>query len=224
MKKPHISINQFAEFSAATEKRKQAIIKNQLKPVKFLVPAYASAKGSIRQYLKNVNDLSPIYEGLKKQLAREATTKWQAQDKRVSIEALQKFIELKIAKLFKGIKYEVVKPEIKLITMSDVDISISPEIIVRIFIDDKVIYGGVKVHISKTKPFTLKQCSYSATLLIEYIKNNIALKKEIVDPKLCFSVDVFSGRVVPASEQYIDQLKEIKSLLTQVKQIWEKVA
>lgn len=110
MSKYHISINQLAEFVTASDAKKLTIVKNQLKPVKFLVPRYASAKGSIRKYLTNVNDLKPIYEGIKKQTDRQATTKWQLSDKQVSIEALEKFIELKVARALKGVKYQVIKP------------------------------------------------------------------------------------------------------------------
>jgi hypothetical protein len=224
MKKPSISINMFTEFSTSTDTRKLSIIKSQIKPSKFIIQRYASAKSSIKKYLKNVSDLNPIYEGIDKQINRQTTTNWQKNDRQVSIEALQKFVTLKIARALKGIKYEVIKPDVKLVNINDVDITVSPELIIKMFLDGKVVYGGIKIHIAKTKPFTSKQCSYAATVLCEYIKANVMKRGENVDPKLCLSIDVFGERIVPASEKYTEELNEIRELCLEVKKIWNKVA
>lgn len=109
-------------------------------------------------------------------------------------------------------------------SIADVNVTVSPEIIIKVFIDDKIFYGGVKVHISKTKPFSIQQCSYSATVLAEYIKKNVAKENEMVDPQLCLSIDIFAGRIVAASEEYIEELKMVRQYCKEVKQIWDKVA
>ncbi len=224
MSKPRLSLNQFTKFSIASEARKLSIIKDQLKPSKFMTQRYVSAKSSIRKFLIEGSDLNQIYEGIEKQIKRETKTDWQKNDRQVSIEALQKIVKIKVVRALKGIKFEVIKPEIKLIAINDVDITVSPELIIKMFVNGKIIYGGAKLHIAKTKPFTLKQCSYASTLLCEYIKTNIAKPGEIVDPKLCLFIDVFSERIVPASEEYVEELNEIRDLCLEVKKIWNKVA
>jgi hypothetical protein len=223
MNKPlRISVNQFATFMIASEKGKKSIVKQQLKPNPLLIPWYQSAKGSIKRYLANVKDTKPLIEGIDVISKKTPENKRQRSDKAVSIEALTKLIELKIAKHFKGIKYSLVKAQIKTVHIDGVEVSISPEGIFKIEMEGRIFWGAVKVHISKTKPFKSEQCRCVANLVFAYLKNNYAKRGETILPELCLCIDIFSERVVPALENDTITTKQIRSVCEELKKLWPK--
>lgn len=218
-----ISINQLAEFSSGTTATRTRIIKQQIKVNKNLVPWYQFAKACIRRFLSNVSTHDVIAQGIETLQKKEAKTKRQLADKQVSIEALKKIRTLKLPKLFSIIKYEIVKPDSKYIVMEGVDIIISPDIIIKAKFKGKIVYGACKIHICKSKPFDHNQGQYVATLLHQYLITSVAQEDEIVLPELCFCLDVFSDRIVSASDKSTKIIGEIKTFCLEVKKIWDSL-
>ncbi len=220
MANAYISINQLAEFSAGTNSTKNRIIKQQMTPNRLLIPWYQSAKGSIKKYLKNVNDLTPLEEGLEKLRSKMPHTNRAKTDREVSIVAIEKLMQLNIQKLLKDIPYEIIKPEEKKINIRGVDISTSPEIIIKAQINGKTIYGGIKIHICKTKPFDNHQCQLVSAVLYEYIRKKICKKGEEAIPNLCLCIDIFGGRIVGTEKNNTPQLREINEICDEIQSIW----
>jgi hypothetical protein len=216
----HISVNQLAEFSASSDAAKARIVAQQVKPNGFLVPWYSSAKAAMRKYLINVRDTSPLQKAIEIQRKKVPATKRQKNEQTVSILALERFIEMKLHQLLKGIEYEIIKPERKAVIISDVNISVLPETVIRAKINGKIVLGGIKIHISKNKPFERKQCQYIAALVYQYIRENYAKSGEIVDPSLCISIDVFGDRIVSASKNRTTEIQEIKQICKEIKAKW----
>ena len=216
----HISLNQFAEFAIATPKGKTRILEQQIKPNPILIPWYQSAKGSIKRFLTDVNNLQPILQGIKTISEKKPQNQRQLSDKNISIDALKKIAELKLEKYFAGLNYEVVKPKVKNVAVLGIDIGISPELIFKTEVNGSIAYGGVKIHISKNKPFSLSQCEYVSSMLMRYIKKNIAKPGEIVIPKFCICIDVFGDKVVPAKANDSATLEEMKNLCKEIKNNW----
>ena len=222
MENYYISVNQLAEFSASTAKAKIKILEQQIKPNKVLIPWYQGAKSTIRQYFKNVNDHNPLFKGIQKITEKVPQNKRQLSDKTTSIEALKKIIDLHIEKQFKGIKYEIVALTVKDLVIRNVSVGMSPELIFKTKIKGKTSYGGIKIHISKNKPFDLDQCQKVSTMLMQYIKKNIAGNDEVVLPEFCFCLDVFSGRLVPATDKNRPIIKSIQDVCEEIKSKWPK--
>lgn len=220
MENYHISVNQFAEFSKASPKAKERIVKQQLEVNKFLIPWYQMAKAKIRRYFYNTDDLFPILSGIEILKNKHIGNKRQEIDRRVSIEALERMINLQIPKILKGVRYEVIKSEEKSVYVEGVEIKISPEIIIAAKINGQLCYGGLKIHVSKGKPFDHNQASYVATLLKEFIKRHIVNDDGVVVPELCFCLDVFSDRLLSAPAESKLLLDEIKKYCIELKDIW----
>lgn len=217
--KYHISLNQFAEFSVATKKGKTRIIEQQVKPNPLLIPWYQQAKASIKRYLSDVNNYDHIREGIKKICEKKPENQRQASDKAVSLEVLKKIMDLNLEKYFKDFTYEAIKPEIKNLSIRNVNIGMSPELVFKAKSKGKVFYGGVKIHISKNKPFSLSQCQHVSTMLHRYIQKSIAKSGEEVLPQFCFCVDIFGDRIVTARED-VKIIKELHALCEEIKIIW----
>ena len=215
-----ISINQFAEFSVSSLASKKRILKQQISPNKFLIPWYQKAKGAIKKYLLNVNDSSPLESAIAQLELSVPKNSRQVIDKRVSIEAIEIVKGIKLPKLLSSLQIEAVSQAERAILLNGVNIKIAPDIILRGKYKGKIVYGAIKIHICKGAPFDLQQSKIVSGLLYKFLKKHIAKSDEIVMAELCLSLDVFSERVVPATEVSGKDMVIIKGVCEEVKNLW----
>lgn len=222
MKKYYISINQFAEFSSGTKSSKLRIVKQQQVPNKLLIPWYQKAKGAIKRFLFDVNDYTPIETAILQLDAKTPTNNRQKIDKQVSIEALELLKKIKLPKILKNVDYEVVSSEERDLIINNVDIRVAPEVIFRVRQKNDIIYGAIKVHVSKGKPFNLNQASFVATLIYQFLSKKVAGRGEFISPNLCFCLDVFAERFVSAPENISKVILDVKGLCKEIKNLWSE--
>ena len=215
-----ISINQLAEFSKATEASQKRIIKQQISPGKFLIPWYQQAKGIIKRYLINVNDSTILVKGIQLLDAKKTESKRQIIDKSVSIEAIKLLSKIRFPNYFYNFSFEIIKPESKSYELNNVSILVAPDLIFKTTINNKTIYGAIKIHICKSKPFDSKQSTYVSTILYKYLKKHIASTNDYVYKDLCICLDVFGERVTTAPLKNNLELIEIKKLCENIKTMW----
>ena len=220
MKHYQISVNQFAEFSKATLKGKQRILKQQLVPNLLLIPWYRTARAAMKKYLKEVDNFTPIDEAIEKLTSNVPSTKRQSDERQASVAALTELKTFAFPKLLRDVEYEIIKPAKNFVTLSNVDIIVAPDVVLRGRHKEKIIYGAVKVHICKTKPFDDKQSKYVANLLHRLLVKNMATDEGEILPELCLCIDVFGGRITPASEVTAKERSEIKTICEEVKKLW----
>lgn len=222
MGKYKISLNQLAEFSGASDASKRRIIRQQISPDTFRVPRYQLTKARIKKSIELKGDLTPINDAIRILQSKQVTTGWQINDKKVSLEALDRFIKIKLPALLKKLNFEVIQPENKTLELRNVDIIVAPEIIIKGVLNGRTVIGGVKIHISKSKPFDLIKSSYVATIVYNYLKDRVAKKDDIVLPELCLCLDVFNEKLVPAPNDSAEILRQIKGLCDEIKSLWNK--
>lgn len=215
-----ISINRLAEYSGATESGRRRIITEQISPNQFKTPWYQLSKSRMRQSLKANGDLQPIYDGINVLMNRVTNNPRQQNDKTVSLEALQRFIQMKLPDILKEVNYTIIKPDAKSVIIDDVEVIVAPDLIVKGTLNGKTVIGGIKIHISKAKPFSFTKSVYVATVIHKYLVDQVAKPNEIVMPELCFSLDVFGERITPAPLNSEAILKEISDICSSIKRTW----
>lgn len=221
MNKYKISVNQLADFSTASEAGKKRIIRQQVKPSKVKISWYQMSKAKIRKSMEQKGSLDPIMEGIKILEARRPVTKFQVNDKNVSLEALKRFVNIKLPGALKKMDYSVIKPKSNTLELKDVDIIVAPDVVIKGKFMGQTVVGGIKIHISKTKPFDLNQAQYVSSVICKYLKDIVAEKGDIVMPELCFCLEVFDERLVPAPEKYEEIIKKVRDLCEEVKFLWQ---
>lgn len=216
-----ISVNQLADFSVGTDAKKKRIIKQQKSPMTIIVARYQLAKARIKKTFQEKGDLTPVLLAIEELKDRRPDTIWKRNDKNVSIEALGRFIEIKLPEFLNELPYEVVKrPSIKSVIINGVEVIVSPDIIVRIKADGKVYLGAMKLHISKGNIFDAKQSRKISTILFKYLRDVVAKDGEEVRADLCMSLDVFSGRLITAPKNLAPTLGEIEVICDEVRLLW----
>jgi hypothetical protein len=220
MKKYTISINQLAEFHFATESTKNRIIQQQLNPNQFKVSWYQTPKSKVKKCIELGCDLHPIYEGIENLINKQTVNDNQKRKKDISIEALRKFIEIKLPIILRNNKYEIIKTKVKSTYINGVEVIVAPDVIVKGIINGKTVLGGIKIHISKNKPFDYSQSKIVANTIATYLKNEIADETVEVLPELCFSLDIFSGKIIASTiDKRTDDL--IFEICLNVRKTWD---
>lgn len=224
MKNYYISINQLAEFESSSSNKKNRIIKQQKVPNKLLVPWYQLPKARIRKSIEQNGNMEYILEAINILNERECTTPRSKTDKKVSLEALEKYINTKLPRIIEHTKFEVIKTNIKKININEVDIIISPEVIVKGKLNGSEIIVAVKIHISKNNPFDLQKSKIVASAVYEYLNNQFSSDKVIIRPEYCFCYDVFSRRFVKATSSNSIMRKKIEEMCLEIKTLWNEAA
>lgn len=219
-----ISINQLASYSKGTDSKKRAIIKQQKNPPPILVGRYAMAKARIKKAIGNGGDIIPILQGIEELKQRNPDTPWKKNDKTVSIEAMERYIRMSLPSILKEHKYEIeVKPKVKSFYVQDVEILVSPDLIIKVFIDENWFLGGLKLHVSKSELFDREQSKYVATCIYQYLDLVFEDEEIIVLPELCFCADVFADSIISAPKNIEKTLEEIETMCLEIKKIWPNV-
>ncbi|MGV6830516.1 MAG: hypothetical protein ACWA5P_03010 [bacterium] len=217
----NISINQLADFSKGTEGKKRGIIRQQKNPNPLKVFWYQLAKARIRKTFALGGDLEPILNGIEELKSRNLTKKRQIDDRTVSLEAMRKFIELQLPKILRDSDYEILKkPKVKSIYLRGVEVIVSPDLIIRAKIDDKMYIGGIKIHVAKHNQFDSRQQSYVAVGIKEYLSEVVAKNGEQILPELCLSIDIFRGAIISAPKELSKRIKEMEIICEEIKQMW----
>ena len=220
MKNYYISVNQFAEFSSGTAATKKRIIKQQVNPNKFLLPWYQTARSAMKKYFKDVNNSTPLDNAIEILASRKNDSKRKQIDQRVSIEALNELKAFAFPTLLRDVEFEIIKPDIKNIVVNNVNIIVAPDVVLKAVYDGNVIYGAIKIHICKSKPFDENQSKYVAGLILKYLNNTISKADGIVLPELCLCLDIFGGRITPASVYTSKLNSEIRTICEELKFLW----
>lgn len=219
-----ISLNQLAEFSKATEKGKTRIIKQQAIPNPVLIPWYQLAKARIKKSISMNWDLSPIYSGIEILSSRTNFDSQRKQiDQKVSLEALQEFVDTPKPSILNSLELEDFKPDTKILVLGNLEIKVAPDVVFRTEIDGQIYLGAFKIHICKRNMFDLKQATLVATILYKYLEQEVPKEGELVLPSLSFCYDIFANRIVPGSEDPSLVLSNIDIWGQEINQIWDNL-
>jgi hypothetical protein len=214
------SLNQFADFYKATENGKKRIVIQQLYPDKLKISWYQTPKARVRKYFELKGDIEVIKEGIDSLMQKIPKNKRQENDKRTSIEALERFIQMRLPSILNEVDYSVIKTSKKCLSISDVTVKVAPEIVIKGTLRGKTVIGAIKIHISKNKSFDLKQSQFVATIIYDYLKDIIASSDEIVLPELCYCIDIFAGRIVSVPDNLEVFNSEIVNICNDIKRIF----
>ncbi len=222
-KQVRLSVNPLAEFIYASERRKASIIKGQKNPSTMIVSWYRSAKATMAKYYRDPLVTSIIEEGLRNLKSKKPETDWQRSNTSGSIELLERFIRMKVPKIFNSDEIEFIKPDRKSVLLYGVEIITSPELVYRIKIDGIWQYGAVKFHTSKSGKFDRTKAKVVSTVLKMYLERYVKHLEEIgvVNPNYCFCVDVFNEIITNASAESSKTELVINEACAEIIKLWD---
>ncbi len=216
--KPRFSVNKFGEYLVSTSSsRRKRIIHDQKFPPTFIVIAYKDAREAIVKYIINDYDQSILTDAIKK--ITDSVVLEQA-EKDNSILALKEITKCNLPDLssYKKTKYKEENSKLKI---SGLDISVNPDVIIRK--GNKV--GCIKVHVIKTEQNRLPKAGseFVSAILQLYTEGHLLKDGEIVDGKICISIDCFGNSYEVAPKSVKRRLENIQDACEEIVNRWDSV-
>lgn len=224
---PRISANQLAEYTLASPTRRQAIIRNAKYAPTYLVIRYSSARKAIAKYLSDdARNMSILHNAEFEQieLSENAETEFQKNDAMLSAEAIKSFSKMQVPRVFNTLTFRENNNIMPKIPVKGVDISVSIDLVSRN--ESKRLVGGVMLQTSKavsSKSWRDEHSSMVSSLIWMQAEQNFS-KLGFVDRKICFAIDVFSGKPKQAPSSYKRRLKDIEASCAEIATMWASVS
>lgn len=217
---PRISINQLAKYLSASPATRRRIILDQKQPKSFMVNYYDYANKSIINFILGgckdeeiiVKEISSLYE-------KEAQSEYDETRISVNIEALQAVLDSYEQVELDGLKLKQIQNECPKITISGVDISVRPELLMKGRYKEKGIIGALKIYYSKNDPLSEESASYISAIVGQFIEENFTKKLEM-SPKLCQVYDIFAGTVYVAPTAIKKRFRDVQYACQEIALWW----
>lgn len=220
-KNPRISINKLAEYLEANSARRKKIVHDAKYPENYIVTRYKDARDTIKKYIIGGGDEDIILEKLDQLTEIKPDTDFQEQDLKLSIEALELFLDFDISALVGCEIHEY--DENKFIKVSGVEISVNPDLIVKKKIGKIVNVGSIKIHISKSNPLNSNSQKIVGVMLHNYINDYVLKKGEVANEKLNLSFDIFQNTFEYCPSAIKVRLRQIEAACEEINLWWEKL-
>ncbi|MCI2229332.1 hypothetical protein MC378_09160 [Polaribacter sp. MSW13] len=216
-----ISINPLVDFSKGTDAKKRRIIKDSKEPPILKVGWYQTPRACIKRSLSENGNEEPIIKGLEKLKNKIVSKPQQITNKTSSLLAMRKFLDIDIPEILKNHDLTIIKKRVIKSTFIDgVEILVSPDIVFTINYKGEKYIGGVKIHLSKGNIFEIQDSKMVATILYKHISEIASNYNAIPLNDICFSLDVFDGRIVSASKNSEKILMQVAKVCSEIKRFW----
>jgi hypothetical protein len=220
-KAPRISVNKLGEYMTATPLRRRRIILDQQRPKAFIVPRYTEAQDAITKYLvRDQRDVGGILSEIQRLGLAPSATEWEAQRKRLCIEALERFLDVAEDIDLSGQTVIAGGNDQPRLQVGGLEVSVRPEVIVRgSSRSGDPACGALKLYFSKTIPLNLDGGEYVATLVHQFVDTHIEPGK--AEPRLCHVLDVFGGQVFTAPRAVARRRRDVWAACEEIARAWD---
>jgi hypothetical protein len=220
-KAPRISVNKLGEYMTATPLRRRRIIFDQQQPKTFIVPRYTEAQDAITKYfVRDKQDERVLLSEIERLSLAPSATEWDAQRKRLCVEALERFLDVAEEIDLSGQTATAGGNDQPRLQVGGLEISVRPEVIVRgSSRSGEPACGALKLYFSKTIPLNPEGGEYVATLLHQFVDTQVEPGK--ADPRLCHVVDVFGGRVFTAPRATARRRRDLWAACEEIARAWD---
>lgn len=207
---PRLSANQLSEYLTASPTRRKSIIRDAQFPKTVLVARYDGARDGICRFLADGTRpqriLAEAVGALNARHGEAGATDWIKDDTRLSVAALQAFQKIYGQLALAKIDCRRVVKRVSPLKIADVEISVQLDLTTHRLGKnggaDTV--GGVVMLFSKTETSSKsreERCRTASVLAALFAEQSLGYLGEM-DHKLCFSLDVFGGRLYQAPGTY----------------------
>ena len=219
---PRVSVNKLGEYMTATARRRKGIIETQKSPADFIVPRYDPATSAIAQSIveQSPSAILEAFDRLDRELPK---TKWTDQRNSDCQEALEKFrtIRPELQRRLGSSSLTLGTNTAPKLSVSGVDISVRPEILVRNEDRDGTpLFGAVKLYLSKTYELDENSAQYVGTVLHQYIEQFVVDDDGQADHRACCVVDVFAQKIYDAPRAFRARRKDIEAACEEIALRW----
>jgi len=224
---PTISANKLAEYIVSKGARQRRILHDRKYPdPDFSIGMYhKEAQEAISLYLADgAIDPDPIDKQI--QILEQLSPGKIGTIRRINsnISALERFQGMLDDIDLKGAEPQLGSNSPQRMTISNVKVSVRPDIILRGTGPRKKKYvGALKLHFSTTDNFNEEAAGYVSAIVQVYCKDFIAIDDEVVNPNYCQVIDVADEIVYPGVKATAQRMKDIQAECLNIFDLWPRI-
>ncbi|EHO07926.1 hypothetical protein VSP10_16660 [Myroides odoratimimus] len=220
-----ISVNKLGEYIEANPTRRRRIVFDQKNPAAFIVTRYSRAKEIAIEYFINNFDDEILIQGIEELDNIESESDFQENDIANSLEFLVSLLEFEVFNFidFDNIQISRYVGSNPKLNINNVEVSVNPDLIFSGTIRNRKVKGALKFHFSKTSSLNTESAKNIATLIHQFVEDNLIQDDENADIKFCLSLDVFAGICESAPRSYMRRRDNIRFACTEIDLWWDNL-
>jgi len=222
---PRISCAKLGEYMVSSPTRRRRIISDQKWPSDFIAPRYTEAQEVVAGFIRRGgNDISLIECAIDRLLKASAKSKWHEQKNELCIDALKSFMNVAPDLDLRGYALRQTGNRQAKMKMGGVEISVRPELLVRIERKGKPSSAGaIKLYFSKNNRLSADAANYVGTMLHEFACEFVP-PLETAAPGDCILIDVFAERIYLAPRATKRRRSELIDGCAEIATMWDSIA
>lgn len=221
---PRISANKLAEYLTASAARRKTILTDQKHPPDYKRVRYKDATRAISRFMAaGCSDLSILSATEEILRGRNPRTDFEAQDRDLSLNALQAFREAHTQWGLVGFNLTLGVANAPYLLIAGVKVSVRPEITSKsLSRSGETTIGAVKLHLPKTSSPNKKNAEYLCTMLHWYCEVHMA-DKGVADYRLCKLIDVPTSTLHEAPKAFKQRRADIEAACDEIAARWSSL-
>lgn len=216
-----ISVNKLGEYLVATPTRRHRIVIDQKRPRPYVVARYREATEAMVTFLEDGAEDDGIIEAALDELAQKCvTSEFQEQDRDLSMEALESFLNMADSINLEGMVCQRGDADPPRLIISDVSVSVRPDILLSgLNRAGESVAGLLKLYLVKSYPLGNEAGSYIGTVLQQYAAGHLGSLGS-VDHRQCLILDVFAQKIHLAPRAYKRRQDDIRAACAEIARAW----
>lgn len=220
---PRISVNKLGEYMIASPLRRRRIAADQKRPREFIVTRYRDAVAAMVEFLAaGGNSDRIITRAIADLEAKPVSTDFQLQDRDLSVEALESFLDTVDQLDLSGLTVRAGDSDAAPLLIGGVSVSVRPDIVVTGQNRNGGTVGCVKLYLSKSFPLNEAAGAYIGAVLTRFTEGYLA-DDATADYRLCSVVDVFGQQVFTAPRAVQRRQNDIEAACEEIALLWSVV-
>lgn len=221
-KEPRISINKLAEYLATNKaSRREKILKDCKFPPTFQVIRYEPTTELAARFLAGkIQNTQSLQVEIAKYENSITSSDFEERMKKSNLEAMTRFLALAPTLDFQDATLSLGAHAPPKLVLSDVQISVRPDVLVSVSKKGAKTTGAIKLNISKGSPHTNDSAEYAGALLRHYLMLH---GKEGCDYRNCYTLDVYSKKLVTAPKAITNRLKDAEAACAEIARQWDSI-
>lgn len=220
---PRISINKLAEFITVKAGRQREILRDQKYPTDFKGPYYREATEAISTCISsNLADMSGIHKTISI-LGQSNPDKIGTQRRiNANLDALETFESMLDAVDLKGAAPSLGAPFPEKLVVQNVEISVRPEVMLRLEAKANVHIGALKLHFPRTFSLNEDASGYVSAILQRWCADCLP-DDGVTSAPLCFVIDVGAKNVWPGVKATAKRMKDVEAYCQNIAALWPTI-
>ncbi|MDP2360629.1 MAG: hypothetical protein Q8O14_07735 [bacterium] len=221
---PRISVNKLGEYMVASAARRRGLVRDQKRPRDFIVARYSDAYTAIREFLVSGGaDFSSLDRAISRLETASTTSEWQEQDRQLSIEAIEAFIDLSDSLDLANFRATATEGDAPQLTIAGVSVSVRPELLLQgTRPDGNSTAGAIKLCIAKNSPLGIDAGHYVATVVHQYLTDCLR-PAALLEPSACIVLDLFAREIYVAPRSFKRKRTDIEAACEEIARAWSAV-